>query len=1193
MHEEAFCDPVSSFLTVARTTPDAPVCTWIEDDGRDGDTLTFAALAAGAGSVAARLRGDAGLAAGDRVLVVMQPSLDFVRAFCGCLLARVVPVPAYPPNPFDIAPDLARLRRIADDAGARAVLADGMLLGFRNDGPVPQREWPAVPWYDAGALATAHARPPAWEPPAPTEVAFLQYTSGSTSDPKGVRITHGNLAHQLECNRLELRLGAEARAVLWVPQYHDLGLISGLMSALVGNGRLYQMSPLAFVRRPALWLDVMSRVAATHTAAPNFAYALALRKTRPEERARWRLDALRVVMSAAEPINPRLMDGFFAAFAVAGLRRDAFCGAYGLAEHTVGVSVCGQRALRVDRESLARGEITPSNDDDALMLASCGRPSRGVAVRIVDPADARPLGEGRVGEIWVDSPSKADGYHGQPETSHAVFRARTQDPGDPREYLRSGDLGFLYDGELYVTGRCKDLLIFRGRNLYPSDIEETAERAHAAIRPGCAAAFSVPDAAGEEALVVAAELRGGESATQIEEALAAVAHAVRKRHGQACHAAALLKSGSLPKTTSGKLRRGACRQAFLDGTLTRPPALVRMAAAPSHAPPAPLVPPSVDEIDDSLRRLLARFVNVFSRDKDDRGGYAASVTGRGSLRVLGSTDIPPHRFFSRAATYPALVRHTNTNRHSDDAVVNGRGAALRVLDPAAPDDLGRTLLDVILMTGRRGLVRDAADYVRWFVGDRAAREELARATPSFREYFVDFWRDPRSFVDVHYHSQGAFHYLAAGGGRFLARYRLVEASAARDEGIVDIVGDDWLDGTVARRSDETRPPDFLRREYARRLEAGPIRYRLAVQLVPEPTAEAERDTALDATREWESPWHDVAELTVDALVPLEIAAPLGINIGLAPADLGVVHARSSRDPASVHHLRALVYDLAARLRRREPLPAAIQSLLWEKPAGGRRVCVVGAGPAGLTAALALERRGHEVTVLERAAEPGGMAASVEIDGKPYDLGAHLCTGSYETVSRLAREWNVATEPTTGYFVFDVERRAVVAQDHSLFERETYQRYQSARAQSFADVDRPGLAHSAGALAAPVARWIEENRLGAARGVDGHELRRGRLRLSRRPRAGSALPGQVLGDDWRTLAAATPVHVVDVHNRRRLPDAVAARGVGAARRSLRRPHRRDRAHGREDPRPRRRESLGIRRSRPRRQAGRCAGGPRRR
>ena len=487
MSNPAHDSVLDRFLLEASRRPDAPVYTELDDDGREVETVTYAQMHEAAATLAAHLRDDLGLAPGDHALLVYPPSMDFVRAFVACLWAGVVPVPLPPPNPLELSKELGTLSAIARSADARVVLTNRVYARARTLGRVKSfftRRGDLLtdlPWHTTDAVRS-RGRVPAH---AGGGVAFLQYTSGSTSTPRGVMITHDNLLHQLAANAEELGLGPDVRAVSWLPQFHDFGLVSAILSALVGNGHLYFMSPLAFVRRPAVWLEVMSRVRATHTAAPNFAFELAVRKTTPAERARYDLSALRVVMSAAEPILPATVDAFLEAFAPSGLAKSAFCPAYGLAEHTVGVSVFGRRRVRVDRAALEleRAVVPPTaSTKDTAVLVGCGAPSPGVRVVVVDPETRRRVSAGAVGELWVASRSVGAGYFGQPEASEETFRARLAGPDDDgTRWLRTGDLGTVFEGEIFVTGRAKDLVIVRGRN-----VQSRSSRVVAEFTPGAA-----------------------------------------------------------------------------------------------------------------------------------------------------------------------------------------------------------------------------------------------------------------------------------------------------------------------------------------------------------------------------------------------------------------------------------------------------------------------------------------------------------------------------------------------------------------------------------------------------------------------------------------------------------------------------------------------------------------------------------
>ncbi|MEU0881618.1 fatty acyl-AMP ligase [Lentzea sp. NPDC005914] len=555
---------VSAFQALWKRSPERLLFTFVDERGRDEETITAAGAGEAASSIAAALRGW-GFRPGDRAVLVYPPGPDFVRALLGCFAAGVVPVPVYPPNPMRLGHDLAGFQSIVDSCAPLAVLTNsayerartvGAVTGFFDRG---KSEWPRLRWHRSDRVRPAETE---WHQESPDDPALLQYTSGSTAAPKGVVLTHANLACEVTANARDLGLGDDTVGAFWLPQYHDLGLISVIMSTLTGNSHTYLMSPLSFLHRPALWFDVMSRVRATHTAAPNFAFELAVRKTSAEQRASWDLSALRVVMSAAEPIRLSTVDAFYAAFASSGLRRSSFYPAYGLAEHTVSVSMGGQSVLRLDRAALQRGEVRQSLD--GLPVVGCGRITKPSAhALIVDPSTSLVCAPDRVGEVWVTSGTKAAGYFGLAEETRRAFKAQV--PGDEREYLRTGDLGFFADGELFITGRLKDVIIINGRNHYPQDVEDAVRDCHAGIRPGGVVAFGVPREDGER-LVLFVETRA-KKAPEAERA--EIAEAVRRRvfetHGLAVDEVVVRPQGLVLKTTSGKVRRRACRQAFLEG----------------------------------------------------------------------------------------------------------------------------------------------------------------------------------------------------------------------------------------------------------------------------------------------------------------------------------------------------------------------------------------------------------------------------------------------------------------------------------------------------------------------------------------------------------------------------------------------------------------------------------------------------
>lgn len=509
----------------------------------------------------------------ERVLLVYPPSIDFVYAFIGCLFAGVIPVPVYPPNPRKLDQDLETFSRIAANCGATVALTNktyrwvqrfSSLRSFFSKTKFPQLTWATTGHIQPGF---SNIQP---HPCAPDETAFLQYTSGSTSTPKGVMITYRNIEHQLRINRELLHLRPDARGVTWLPQYHDFGLISVILSALYPHGCSYMLSPMSFAQNPAIWLEALSKYKGTHTAAPNFAFELAVKRTTPEQRAQWDLSKLEVLMSAAEPILPGTMERFFEAFAPSGLKREAFCPAYGLAEHTVGVTMKGKARCHVSRKELSSQNVVVTDTDspDAVELIGCGKPPPSVNVRIVDVQAQQSLTSGQVGEIWVHSDSKAKGYYGREEETVATFQAELSDPQNELHYLRTGDFGFFHQGELFITGRLKDTIIVKGRNYSPHDLELVVQESSPLVRPGGVAAFSVSDEEENEHIVLFVELQqSAQHQEDIEQLAQTIQLQLQKQALPLCSIAAFGAKGLVLKTSSGKVRRQACRSAWLNKEL--------------------------------------------------------------------------------------------------------------------------------------------------------------------------------------------------------------------------------------------------------------------------------------------------------------------------------------------------------------------------------------------------------------------------------------------------------------------------------------------------------------------------------------------------------------------------------------------------------------------------------------------------
>jgi len=527
--------------------------------------LSYGALAGRAEAIAVRLREVA--QPGDAALLLYPQGLDFIVAFWGCQLAGVVAVPMSPPrlNRAD-----ARLRAIAKDSAARVVLASPQLFARRERHCKYLPELGRLHWLDGSAAAAGC--PPRREPhrPGNEALALLQYTSGSTGTPRGVMVSHANLLANLEDIDRGSPHDRASVIVSWLPFYHDMGLVYGLLMPVYKGCICHLMSPAFVLQNPLLWMAAISRHRATHSAAPNFAYELCARTITPGQSAGLDLSSWRAAGNGAEPIRRETLVRFAAAFRACGFDPRAFCPCYGLAEATLKVATirCDQEPVyvRVDRQALKRHRFAPADPADAaaVTLVSCGGSEIGTEIRIVHPETLTSCAPDEVGEIWVAGPAVAGGYWRRPEETRETFGAHLADSGEG-PFLRTGDLGLIHDGGLLVTGRRKDLLIVRGANHYPSDIETTVGQSHPALRPDAAAAFAV-ETADEERLVVVQEVRRSALRRLDVEAVAgAVCAAVALGHDLQVHALVLIRPLSLPKTSSGKIRRRACREDYLAG----------------------------------------------------------------------------------------------------------------------------------------------------------------------------------------------------------------------------------------------------------------------------------------------------------------------------------------------------------------------------------------------------------------------------------------------------------------------------------------------------------------------------------------------------------------------------------------------------------------------------------------------------
>jgi acyl-CoA synthetase (AMP-forming)/AMP-acid ligase II len=540
---------------------------FLPERGGTRPTLTFAELERRARGLAARLLMHA--EPGDRALLLFPPGLDFVVGFFACLAAGIVAVPLMLPRR-----DSGRDASIAilNDCAPKLVLTGPEVFTARPD---------LIAWFQSAGpcmIADAVADAAAPDTPLPQvgrgDLALLQYTSGSTSAPKGVMVTHGNLLANFEMIRLAMKNSSRSTCVNWVPLYHDMGLMMGVMQPVYVGALSVLMASAAFMMRPLSWLRAISEFRAEVSSAPNFAFDLCVSRARPEELDGVDLSCWKVALNGAEPVHSDTIARFASSFGRYGFDAGAMYPGYGLAEATLlvtgGTRGDGVATRWVSRTGLQEGYASPPTDPrDARELVSCGRDLRDEEVVVVDPDNLCLTPPGVVGEILVNGPNIAHGYWRDPVMTSAIFQARIRERSDGQIWLRTGDLGFLDEtGALFVTGRIKDLIIIRGVNHYPQDIERTMQGAHPAHRRHGAAAFSVLDERNTESLVLVQEIdRAHRHHFNAEEINECIRREVTAAHGIAVHDIALIAPATLPKTTSGKVQRSLIRQLWMEGRL--------------------------------------------------------------------------------------------------------------------------------------------------------------------------------------------------------------------------------------------------------------------------------------------------------------------------------------------------------------------------------------------------------------------------------------------------------------------------------------------------------------------------------------------------------------------------------------------------------------------------------------------------
>jgi acyl-CoA synthetase (AMP-forming)/AMP-acid ligase II/aryl carrier-like protein len=626
-------------LLRARAVEQADVAayTFVRDGDRDELTWTWGELDRRARAVAASLQASA--RPGDRVLVLFPQGLDYLAALFGCMYAGMLAIPLQPPGKHRAKSALPKLEAIANDGGVSFAVTTSGLLDDMMELVAASPALASVRWLATDDVPLARADD--WVEPAlrGADLAYLQYTSGSTSAPKGVMVSHDNLLYNLRDFNDGYGHDAESVMVSWLPTFHDLGLVYGVFMPLYVGFRAVLLDPLHFLARPMRWMEAFSRHRGTHGPSPNFAFDLVAAKSTPEERARLDLRAWKVALNGAEPIRYESELRFVEAFAVAGVTWSTLSHAYGMSEATACISkewVGTPRVfLDLDAGALERHEVVPVAEGTAgaRRVAGCGRTSNQTVVRVVDPDSLATCPPGRVGELWVGGPTCAGGYWNLPEATERGFRAHTADSGEG-PYLRTGDLGFVHDGQVFVTGRLKDMIIIRGENHYPQDIEWSVQESHPAIRASCVAAFSlVRD--GVEALGVVAEVYP-ERVTEAEAVFAPIRDAIGE-HGLSAHIIALVPPRAVFKTSSGKVMRGRAREVLEAGGFERVATWTR--AAPS-APASPA---------DDLRAKLAAapsfaregllVEHVLSRVGAALGLPVSALDGDAPLKELGLDSV--------------------------------------------------------------------------------------------------------------------------------------------------------------------------------------------------------------------------------------------------------------------------------------------------------------------------------------------------------------------------------------------------------------------------------------------------------------------------------------------------------------------------------------------------------------------------
>ncbi len=551
----------------AETNPEKKAYIYLRDGENDEESITFRELYNSSLNIAGKLTQLN--AVGERVLMLFPPGMEFIKAIFGCLFAGAIAVPAYPPKKNR---SVERIKTLVVDSEAGFVLSTADIheateRSFSDLEELQKLIWILTDqsWQSINQVSLKSIKP--------DDVALLQYTSGSTGNPKGVMVTHHNLMRNLEFLRQVFSLDSQTISVSWLPTFHDMGLIEGMMGTAYNGYTGVLMPPVTFIQKPSRWIRAFNKYRGTHGGAPNFAFDFLVDNVSDEERQGLDLSCINTLYCAAEPIRKTTFDRFIDTYTGYGITPESLCPTYGMAESTLIISGGGTQKgtyyLNVSASELEHNKVIPvsDNDPDSKYLVGVGHAWIDTEIKIVNPETLSPTGPQEVGEIWISGSIVTAGYWNKIDITNETFKAVIRGEDNGKYWLRTGDLGFIYDNELFITGRLKDLIILFGKNYYPQDFEYIAERSHPSLRPAANAAFSI-DVDEIEKLVLVCEVeRTSIRDLDVESVCNAIRNSISEEFEQQVYAIQLLRTASIPKTSSGKIQRRACKNGFLNKTL--------------------------------------------------------------------------------------------------------------------------------------------------------------------------------------------------------------------------------------------------------------------------------------------------------------------------------------------------------------------------------------------------------------------------------------------------------------------------------------------------------------------------------------------------------------------------------------------------------------------------------------------------